>query len=77
MSDFAAGGSEGGPNNVSAGSDQWLYVITGKGTVIIEGSTCYNLFAKKDPATCRRKNPELNLRDTKATEEHERSRVVS
>lgn len=29
--------STGGPNNRHKGSDQWLYVVDGKGTAVIEG----------------------------------------
>jgi len=31
------GGKEGGPDNNHRGADQWLYVVSGKGTVLIAG----------------------------------------
>lgn len=34
---LAAGGSEGGPDNRHRGSDQWLYVVWGTGTAIVNG----------------------------------------
>jgi mannose-6-phosphate isomerase-like protein (cupin superfamily) len=34
---LAAGGREGGPDNYHRGSDQWLFVIEGTGTAIING----------------------------------------
>jgi len=34
---IAAGDSEGGPDNRHKGADQWLYVVDGSGTAIIEG----------------------------------------
>lgn len=34
---LAAGETEGGPANRHHGSDQWLYVISGKGLALIEG----------------------------------------
>ena len=34
---LAAGESEGGPENRHRGSDQWLYVLAGTGTVIVRG----------------------------------------
>lgn len=33
------GGSTGGPHNRHEGSDQWLYVISGKGKAVVEGDT--------------------------------------
>ena len=35
---LAPGSSTGGPNNRHPESDQWLYVISGEGKAIIEGS---------------------------------------
>jgi mannose-6-phosphate isomerase-like protein (cupin superfamily) len=32
-----AGKSEGGPDNRHQGSDQWLYVVSGEGVVVVEG----------------------------------------
>lgn len=32
-----AGGKEGGPDNSHGGADQWLFVLSGKGSAIIEG----------------------------------------
>ncbi|MGF1473131.1 MAG: cupin domain-containing protein [Rubrobacteraceae bacterium] len=32
-----SGGSTGGPDNRHAGSDQWLYVISGEGLAVVEG----------------------------------------
>ncbi len=32
------GGSEGGPDNSHADSDQWLYVISGSGQAIVDGN---------------------------------------
>ena len=34
---IAPGDSEGGPGNRHRGADQWLYVIEGEGTAIVEG----------------------------------------
>ena len=34
-----AGGSEGGPDNLHKGADQWLYVESGTGEAIINGHT--------------------------------------
>jgi mannose-6-phosphate isomerase-like protein (cupin superfamily) len=34
---LAAGGREGGPDNLHRGADQWLFVIEGTGTAIING----------------------------------------
>jgi mannose-6-phosphate isomerase-like protein (cupin superfamily) len=34
---LGAGDSEGGPGNRHRGSDQWLYVVSGKGTATVEG----------------------------------------
>lgn len=34
---LAPGEVEGGPYNQHAGADQWLYVISGRGTALIEG----------------------------------------
>jgi mannose-6-phosphate isomerase-like protein (cupin superfamily) len=34
---LASGESEGGPENRHRGSDQWLYVLAGTGTVIVRG----------------------------------------
>lgn len=31
------GSSTGGPNNRHEGSDQWLYVVSGKGKAVVEG----------------------------------------
>jgi mannose-6-phosphate isomerase-like protein (cupin superfamily) len=33
------GGSTGGPSNAHAASDQWLYVVAGEGTAVIEGES--------------------------------------
>lgn len=33
---LAPGGSEGGPDNKHEDSDQWLYVISGKGKAVVE-----------------------------------------
>ena len=32
------GGREGGPDNRHRGADQWLYVLSGKGLAVIEGT---------------------------------------
>lgn len=32
------GGKEGGPDNRHRGADQWLYVLSGKGVAIVEGT---------------------------------------
>lgn len=37
---LAAGESTGGPENRHADSDQWLYVVSGKGDAVVEGQTC-------------------------------------
>ena len=34
---LAPGQSTGGPDNAHAGSDQWLYVVSGRGEVTVEG----------------------------------------
>jgi mannose-6-phosphate isomerase-like protein (cupin superfamily) len=34
---LAPGGREGGPDNRHRGSDQWLYVLAGRGTAVIGG----------------------------------------
>lgn len=34
---LAAGESTGGPDNRHAGSDQWLFVVSGSGTAVVEG----------------------------------------
>ncbi len=34
------GSSTGGPNNRHEGSDQWLYVISGEGSAVVEGEEC-------------------------------------
>lgn len=34
---LAPGESEGGPDNYHRGADQWLYVVAGTGTAIVEG----------------------------------------
>src|SRR5262245_4225718 len=34
---LAAGDTEGGPDNRHRGSDQWLYVVSGTGTAIVNG----------------------------------------
>jgi mannose-6-phosphate isomerase-like protein (cupin superfamily) len=34
---LAPGGSEGGPDNRHRGADQWLYVVEGKGTAVVNG----------------------------------------
>ncbi len=34
---LGSGRSTGGPNNRHAGSDQWLYVISGTGNAVVEG----------------------------------------
>ena len=34
---LAPGESEGGPDNYHRGADQWLYVVSGIGTAIVEG----------------------------------------
>jgi mannose-6-phosphate isomerase-like protein (cupin superfamily) len=34
---IAPGDSEGGPDNRHAKSDQWLFVVSGQGTAIVEG----------------------------------------
>lgn len=32
------GGKEGGPDNRHRGADQWLYVLSGKGLAVVEGT---------------------------------------
>ena len=34
---LASGETEGGPDNRHKGADQWLYVVSGTGTAIVEG----------------------------------------
>jgi mannose-6-phosphate isomerase-like protein (cupin superfamily) len=34
---ISPGDGEGGPNNTHKGSDQWLYVVHGKGEAIVKG----------------------------------------
>jgi len=34
---LAPGDSEGGPDNVHRGADQWLYVVSGTGMAMVEG----------------------------------------
>ena len=34
------GESEGGPDNRHSGSDQWLFVVSGRGEATIDGHTC-------------------------------------
>jgi mannose-6-phosphate isomerase-like protein (cupin superfamily) len=34
---LAVGGREGGPDNNHRGADQWLFIVEGKGTAIING----------------------------------------
>src|SRR5688572_17919138 len=34
---LASGDTEGGPDNRHRGSDQWLFVVGGEGTAIVEG----------------------------------------
>ena len=34
---LAPGGTEGGPDNRHKGADQWLFVVSGEGTAIVEG----------------------------------------
>jgi mannose-6-phosphate isomerase-like protein (cupin superfamily) len=34
---LAVGGREGGPDNFHGGADQWLFVVEGTGTAIING----------------------------------------
>ena len=35
---IAPGDSEGGPGNAHRGTDQWLYVVSGTGTAIVDGA---------------------------------------
>ena len=35
---IAPGGSEGGPDNRHRGAEQWLYVVSGTGMAIVEGT---------------------------------------
>lgn len=35
---IAPGDSEGGPDNRHRGADQWLYVVSGSGLAVVEGS---------------------------------------
>jgi mannose-6-phosphate isomerase-like protein (cupin superfamily) len=44
---LAAGDREGGPENRHRGSDQWLYVASGRGVAIIKGRSW---LAAKPPA---------------------------
>jgi mannose-6-phosphate isomerase-like protein (cupin superfamily) len=34
------GESEGGPDNRHPGSDQWLFVVSGRGVATVDGHTC-------------------------------------
>jgi mannose-6-phosphate isomerase-like protein (cupin superfamily) len=34
---LAAGANEGGPDNRHRGADQWLFVVSGEGTAVVEG----------------------------------------
>jgi len=34
---IAPGDSEGGPDNAHRGADQWLFVVDGRGTAIVNG----------------------------------------
>jgi mannose-6-phosphate isomerase-like protein (cupin superfamily) len=34
---IAPGGKEGGPTNRHRGADQWLFVVSGRGTAVIKG----------------------------------------
>ena len=36
---LAPGRTTGGPDNAHADSDQWLYVVSGRGTATVEGET--------------------------------------
>ena len=36
---IAPGDSEGGPDNRHRGADQWLFVVAGEGTAIVEGKS--------------------------------------
>jgi mannose-6-phosphate isomerase-like protein (cupin superfamily) len=36
---LAPGGCEGGPDNKHRKSDQWMYVVSGSGSVTVEGKT--------------------------------------
>jgi mannose-6-phosphate isomerase-like protein (cupin superfamily) len=36
---IAPGGSEGGPDNRHRGADQWLYVRSGEGEAVVDGTT--------------------------------------
>jgi mannose-6-phosphate isomerase-like protein (cupin superfamily) len=36
---LAPGRSTGGPSNAHATSDQWLYVVSGSGTAVVDGDT--------------------------------------
>lgn len=36
---LAPGTSEGGPDNLHAASDQWVYVVSGEGAAIVQGET--------------------------------------
>lgn len=35
---IAPGDSEGGPDNVHRGADQWVYVVSGSGVAIVDGA---------------------------------------
>lgn len=37
---ISPGRSEGGPNNRHRGADQWLYIASGEGTMILDGHEC-------------------------------------
>jgi mannose-6-phosphate isomerase-like protein (cupin superfamily) len=36
---LAAGDAEGGPDNRHRGSDQWLYILSGTGTAVVNGKS--------------------------------------
>lgn len=44
---IAPGDSEGGPDNCHRGTDQWLYVVSGTGLAIVEGTR-----RDRPPAAC-------------------------
>lgn len=46
---IAPGDSEGGPRNRHGGADQWLFVVSGRGTAVIKGRS-YTLNFYSPPA---------------------------